>query len=439
MMKSSKALIVVLGAGESGIGAAALAQKKGFEVFVSDKGSIKTAHKAFLSGHQIEFEEGQHSLERIFKAVEVIKSPGIPDHIPIIRDLGKKGIPVISEIEFAARFTTAFLIGITGSNGKTTTTRLIYHILHTAGKNVGMVGNVGRSFARDLAEGPEKELYVLELSSFQLDGIIDFKPDIAMILNISPDHLDRYEYKMKLYIASKFRIAQNQQPEDFFLYNADDPNIKKTIAGKKLPANLIAIHEGMAGQQEVCIQQQTYKVRNPSLKGPHNLMNAAFAVRTAQLLDVEPRHIQNGLDTFVNVPHRLEWVRELQQIGFYNDSKATNVEAVYYGLQAMDKPIVWIVGGQDKGNDYSSLLPLVKEKVRVIVCMGIDNSKIIAAFQSLGKPMLETRSAGEAVQVAYRKARPGEVVLLSPACASFDLFKNYEDRGEQFKAAVLEL
>jgi UDP-N-acetylmuramoylalanine--D-glutamate ligase len=430
---------VILGAGESGIGAAALAKKEGFEVFVSDKGTIKEEHKAFLSAEHIEFEEGQHSLERIFAAAQVIKSPGIPDHIPIIRDLLKKGIPVISEIEFAARFTDAFLIGITGTNGKTTTTRLTYHLLYTAGKKVGMAGNVGRSFARDLAEGPEKELYVLELSSFQLDGILDFRANIAMILNITPDHLDRYEYKMENYIASKFRITENQQAGDYFLYRADDPNITNTLADKKLSALPIAIDQAAAGQQRVSLQGQTYSVQNPALKGPHNLMNASFAIKTAQLLKVAPEMIQKGLDTFVNVPHRLEWVRDFEEVSFYNDSKATNVEAVFYGLQAMDQPIVWIVGGQDKGNDYSSLVPLVREKVSVIVCMGVDNRKIMEAFEALGKPILETRSAQEAVRVAFEQARPGEAVLLSPACASFDLFKNYEDRGEQFKAAVQAL
>jgi UDP-N-acetylmuramoylalanine--D-glutamate ligase len=439
MMKSPKGWIVILGAGESGIGAAALAKKEGFDVFVSDKGTIKDEHKAFLSAENIEFEEGQHSLEKIFAAEEVIKSPGIPDHIPIIRDLLAKDIPVISEIEFAARYTDAFIIGITGTNGKTTTTRLTYHLLHTAGKKVGMAGNVGRSFARDLAEGPEKELYVLELSSFQLDGIVDFRPNIAMILNISPDHLDRYEYKMENYIASKFRITENQQPGDYFLYQADDPNITNTLADKKLSAVPIAIDRALAGQEEVSLQGHTYSVRNPALKGPHNLMNASFAVKTAQLLGVAPDAMQKGLDTFVNVPHRLEWVRDFEGVSFYNDSKATNVEAVFYGLQAMDQTIIWIVGGQDKGNDYSSLMPLVREKVRVIVCMGVDNRKILEAFGPLGKPILDTRSAQEAVEVAFEQAQPGEVVLLSPACASFDLFKNYEDRGEQFKAAVQAL
>jgi UDP-N-acetylmuramoylalanine--D-glutamate ligase len=439
MMKSPKGWIVILGAGESGIGAAALAKKEGFDVFVSDKGTIKDEHKAFLSAENIEFEEGQHSLGKIFAAEEVIKSPGIPDHIPIIRGLLAKDIPVISEIEFAARYTDAFIIGITGTNGKTTTTRLTYHLLHTAGKKVGMAGNVGRSFARDLAEGPEKELYVLELSSFQLDGIVDFRPNIAMILNISPDHLDRYEYKMENYIASKFRITENQQPGDYFLYQADDPNITNTLADKKLSAVPIAIDRALAGQEEVSLQGHTYSVRNPALKGPHNLMNASFAVKTAQLLGVAPDAMQKGLDTFVNVPHRLEWVRDFEGVSFYNDSKATNVEAVFYGLQAMDQTIIWIVGGQDKGNDYSSLMPLVREKVRVIVCMGVDNRKILEAFGPLGKPILDTRSAQEAVEVAFEQAQPGEVVLLSPACASFDLFKNYEDRGEQFKAAVQAL
>lgn len=438
-MKAESALIVILGAGESGIGAASLAKKKGFEVFVSDKGSIKPAHKTFLSGRHIDFEEGRHSLDKIFKAKEVIKSPGIPDHIPLIRDLLKQGIPVISEIEFAARYSDAYLIGITGSNGKTTTTRLIYHMLETAGRKVAMAGNVGRSFARDLAEGPDKDMYVLELSSFQLDGIVEFRPNIGLLLNISPDHLDRYEYKMENYIASKFRITENQTAADYFLFNADDPNITKTLADKKLSAIPIAIRQPMEPNGRLIVQERSYTISSPSLKGPHNLMNALFAIRTAHLLEVEQKYIQKALDTFVNVPHRLEWVREMNQVSFYNDSKATNVEAVYYGLQAMDQPVVWIVGGQDKGNDYTMLLPIVEEKVRSIICMGVDNSKILEAFQSLGKPMLEARSATEAVRLAFEQARPGEAVLLSPACASFDLFQNYEDRGEQFKLAVKTL
>lgn len=438
-MKSSKPLIVILGGGESGIGAAYLAKKKGFEVLVSDKGIIKDEHKAYLEERKIEFEEGHHTLERIFQAKEVIKSPGIPDHIPIIQGLIQRGIGVISEIEFAARYTKAFVIGITGSNGKTTTTRLIYHILKTAGKKVAMAGNVGRSFAREIAEENDADIYVLELSSFQLDGIIDFRANIAMILNISPDHLDRYAYKMENYIASKFRITENQQEDDHFLYNADDLNITKTLADKKISAIPIAIDQSMAEFEKVEVQSQTYVVRNPSLKGPHNLMNALFAVTVASMLKTGSASIQEGLDSFVNVAHRLERVRELNEVVFYNDSKATNIEAVFYGLQAMDKPIVWIVGGQDKGNDYSILLPLVKEKVKTIICMGIDNSKIRSAFQHLNIPMLETGSATEAVKVAYEQASKGQVVLLSPACASFDLFKNYEDRGDQFKAAVLAL
>jgi len=438
-MEKEKGLIAVLGGGESGLGAALLAKRKGFSVFLSDKGKIKQENKALLEKAGIPFEEGRHTPERIFSAREVIKSPGIPDHIPLIRDLTEKGIPVISEIEFAGRFTNAFLVGITGSNGKTTTTRLIYHLLKAGGKNAAMAGNVGMSFARSLAEEEEKELYVLELSSFQLDGIRDFRAGIAMILNISPDHLDRYDNKMEKYVAAKFRIQENQKTGDFFLYNADDERIVASLKQKEPKAQTIPIEKSMVEFEKVTVEEHTYRVNNIALKGPHNLMNAAFAIQTAHLLKVGPAAVQRGLDTFVNVPHRLEWVRETEGVDFYNDSKATNVDAVFYALQAINRPIIWIAGGQDKGNDYAPLFPLVREKVRALVCMGADNRKLKEAFGGLSIPVQETDSAEAAGRAAFRQAQRGDVVLLSPACASFDLFNNYEDRGDQFKAAVQAL
>ncbi len=435
-MEDKKKLVVVLGGGESGVGAALLAKQKGWKVFLSDRGKIQPHYKAELEAAGISFEEEGHTPEKIRAAAEVVKSPGIPDHIPLIQGLIQDGIPVISEIEFAWRYTTAKLIGITGTNGKTTTTRLISHLLIHAGKSAGMVGNVGISFARALYEEEEKDLYVMELSSFQLDGIRDFRAHIAMILNISPDHLDRYDYQMDHYVSAKFRIMENQQSEDFFLFNADNEYIVNRMKKLNPVMNTIAIEKSMSDKNEVTAKGRTYSVKNPSLKGPHNLMNALFAIHTALLVDVSPEAIQQGLDTFVNVPHRMEVVRELKGVVYYNDSKATNVDSVFYALQAMDKPVVWIAGGQDKGNEYGQLLPLVKDKVKTIICLGIDNSKIKAAFRETGLPVFETRSAVEAVQRAAREAAPGDVVLLSPACASFDLFNNYEDRGDRFKAAV---
>ncbi len=433
---SAMDLMVVLGGGESGVGAALLAQKKGYQVFLSDKGAIQEDRKAILTNKGIDFEEGIHSLNKIYQAKEVIKSPGIPDTISLVKELKERGIPVISEIEFASRYTRAKIIGITGTNGKTTTTRLISHILLEAGEKIGMVGNVGFSFARSLYEEKEKKAYVLELSSFQLDGLTEFRANIAMILNISPDHLDRYNYKLENYIASKFGITNNQQESDYFIYNADDQNIVGFLSAKKIKAKTITIEKSMAQFEKVEIEDQVFTIGNPSLKGPHNRMNALFAIQTALLMEINTDSIQKGLDTFVNVPHRLEWIRDFEGVSYYNDSKATNVDAVFSALEAMDKGVIWIVGGQDKGNAYDQLLSLVKEKVRIIVCLGIDNSKIITAFEQLGKPIFETRSAEEAAKVAYLQAKKGESVLLSPACASFDLFDNYKDRGNKFKAAV---
>lgn len=437
-MKAKQQQTVILGAGESGVGAAILAKKLGHEVFVSDQGKIKDNFKRELSEYAIPYEEGQHSWESIEIADEVIKSPGIPDTVPLIVKLMAKGIPVISEIEFAARFTNARLIGITGSNGKTTTTQLIYHLLDTAGLKVGMVGNVGFSFARAVAEG-EKERYVLELSSFQLDGIQEFRPDIALLLNITPDHLDRYNYKLENYIQSKFRILMNQQPKDYFLYNQEDANIQAFLKNIKLIPKGVGLGFEMIKGKQLEIGGSTFDMASTSLKGLHNYQNALFAVAVAKLLEIEDRHIQEALNTFENVPHRLEIVATIDGVEYINDSKATNVDSVYYALMAMEKPIIWIVGGEDKGNDYQQLLPLAENKVKAIVCLGLDNQKIIQTFGQKVATIEETKSALDAVGRSKEIATSGDVVLLSPACASFDLFKNYIDRGDQFRSAVLSL
>lgn len=432
---SKKKKIAILGGGESGVGAALLAQKQGFEVWVSDKGKIKEGFKTELLDNGLPYEEGQHTRERLFDADEIVKSPGIPDQAPLIGELVAAGIPVISEIEFASRFTTATLIGITGSNGKTTTTRLTYHLLQTAGLDVGMAGNVGRSFARILTDEP-RAYYVLELSSFQLDGIDRFRPHIAMLLNITPDHLDRYDYKLENYVRSKFRILRNQKPEDLFLYNGDDPNIRAFLGDHPPKPRRIAITGAGIEGDRIHAGDWTFDLGTTALRGRHNAMNALFAVNAARELGAAEAAARQGLETFVNAPHRLEPVGEIGGVTFLNDSKATNVDAVFYALEAMRQPVVWIVGGQDKGNDYEPLLGLVREKVKALVCLGVDNQKIIEAFGSLGKKIVETRSAADAVAAATQLAEPGDVVLLSPACASFDLFRNYEDRGDQFRAEV---
>lgn len=427
--------VVILGGGESGVGAAILAQQQQYEVFVSDRGSIPDKYKAELTARGIPYEEGQHTEALILNADEVVKSPGIPDKVALVQQLLAKGIPVISEIEFAARFSKGKFIGITGSNGKTTTSTLSWHILHTAGLNVTLAGNVGRSFAWQTAED-DTEYYVLELSSFQLDGIRQFRPIVAMLLNITPDHLDRYEYKMENYIRSKFRIGMNQEASDHFLYNGDDPNIKHHLAEMENPAQKININSSWIKGTLLKVDNIEYDLAQTALLGRHNAMNALFAIQLAHLLDIEPEVIRKGLQTFQPVEHRLERVAIINGVEYINDSKATNVDAVFYALEAMTQPVVWVVGGQDKGNDYEPLQPLVKEKVKAIVCMGVDNAKIIEAFAHLELPMVETRSAKEAVEQAAALGSRGDVVLLSPACASFDLFKNYLDRGRQFKEAV---
>lgn len=431
--------IVILGAGESGVGAALLAKQKGHDVFVSDGGALKEKYKKELHESYIPYEENKHTRKRIYNADLIVKSPGIPDHIELITKAHELEIPVISEIEFASRHTNAVIIGITGSNGKTTTTKLTYHLLHTAGLDVGIGGNVGHSFAR-LVAAQNRDFYVLELSSFQLDGIVDFCPNIAILLNITPDHLDRYDYQMDNYIRSKFRIIENQRSKDLFIYNALDENMKAFMIGNKMTPKTIAIKEDHFQNGTLTPDHKSYfQTKKCRLKGPHNMFNAICAIHTAKQLGATDEAIQKGLDTFVNAPHRLEKVATINEVEYINDSKATNVDAVYFALKSMDRPVILVIGGKDKGNDYEPILSLVKEKVKAMICLGIDNEKIKKAFASIIDNIEETQSTIEALEMARSKASSGDVVLLSPACASFDLFKNYEDRGDQFKQAVLNL
>jgi len=428
--------IAILGAGESGTGAALLAQAKGHEVFVSDLGTVQEHYRRELLAHGISFEEGQHTWEKILASDEVVKSPGIPDKAPLVKALRENNIPVISEIELACRYSNTYTIGITGSNGKTTTTRLTWHLLQTAGLNAGLGGNVGYSFARLVLE-EKYDYFVLELSSFQLDGVMTFRPNMAMLLNITPDHLDRYDYQMENYVASKFRIAMNQKAEDIFIYNADDSNLGIYMLNHHFTSQQVGISESAMHGNQILSGGHHFDLGLTSLKGRHNFMNALFAVRAAQSLGISAELIQRGLESFVNVPHRMERVGELHGVQFINDSKATNVDAVFYALDAMSAPVIWIVGGQDKGNDYEPLRLLVRQKVKAIVCLGADNSKIATAFGQEVSQFVETSDAKSAVQAAAEIAVSGDVVLLSPACASFDLFRNYEDRGDQFRDAVL--
>jgi UDP-N-acetylmuramoylalanine--D-glutamate ligase len=430
--------IAILGAGESGTGAALLAKAKGHEVLVSDLGIIQDHFKRELEAEGIEYEEGKHTWERILTAEEVIKSPGIPDKAPLVKALRENGIPVISEIEFAARYSTTFTIGITGSNGKTTTTRLTWHLLQQAGLKAGLGGNVGYSFARLVLEG-NYDYFVLELSSFQLDGVLSFRPDIAMLLNITPDHLDRYDYKMENYVASKFRIAMNQGESDLFIFNADDANMTDYMSRNGIASRRAPIAENAIEGTQIKVGASLFDMLETPLQGRHNYMNALFAVQTAKELGLSDDAIRAGLKSFVNVPHRMERIAEIDGVPYINDSKATNVDAVFYALDAMTTPVVWIVGGQDKGNDYEPLRQLVRQKVRAIVCLGIDNAKIVEFFGSDIADITETNSAETAAYAAMKLAQPGDTVLLSPACASFDLFRNYEDRGDQFREAVLKI
>ncbi len=444
--------IVILGSGESGVGSAILAKEKGFDVFVSDKSLIKEKYKQQLLLEGITFEEGQHSEDKIFNATEVIKSPGIPEKTELVQKLLNKNIPVISEIEFAGRYTNAKKICITGSNGKTTTTLLTYHILKKAGYNVGLGGNVGKSFALQVAR-EKYDYYVLELSSFQLDGMYDFTADIAVLLNITPDHLDRYDYKFENYVASKFRITQNQSNADYFIYCADDEVITTFMQQNKVNAKLIpfSIKKNIEGNGAFLNQNQitlNYKsnqkplimtIEQLALQGKHNVYNSMAASLTARIVDVRKEIIRESLEDFQNIEHRLEFVATINGIEFINDSKATNINSTWYALESMQKPVVWICGGQDKGNNYDELIDLVKQHVKAIICLGKDNRKIISAFKNVVETIVETDSAADAVAASYKIGKKGDVVLLSPACASFDLFQSYEDRGMQFKASVRAL
>ncbi|WP_442787867.1 UDP-N-acetylmuramoyl-L-alanine--D-glutamate ligase [Flavobacterium suncheonense] len=441
--------LVVLGGGESGVGTAILGKKKGYEVFVSDFGEIKNNYKEVLILNQIPWEEKQHTEELILNADVVMKSPGIPDKSNIVKQLKKNNVPIISEIEFASQFTEAVTIGITGSNGKTTTTMLTHHLLKQGGMNVGIAGNIGKSYAWQIAEN-KYEAYVLELSSFQLDGIEEYRPHIAVMTNISPDHLDRYNYDYNLYIAAKFRITKNQTEDDYFIYDDDDPAIVKwlsenTIRAKKIPFSLTKeLKEGAFVKNDniniiINNEEFTMPINDLSLQGKHNVKNAMAATTVAQLMRIRKETIRESLSNFQGVEHRLEKVLKIQNVQYINDSKATNVNATFFALDSMNTPTVWIVGGVDKGNDYSELMPLVREKVKGIICLGVDNSKIVEAFGDVVDTMVETTSMTEAVKIAQRMAEKGDTVLLSPACASFDLFENYEDRGKQFKNAVQNL
>jgi UDP-N-acetylmuramoylalanine--D-glutamate ligase len=444
-----KKAIVILGAAESGVGAAYLAQQQGYDVFVSDFGKIDGHYKQQLIDWNIRFEEDGHTEDEILKAAEVIKSPGIPDKAPIVKKIKEKGIPILSEIEFAGRYCDAKIIGITGSNGKTTTTSLTYYILKKAGLNVGLAGNIGKSFAYQVAT--EKfDTYVLELSSFMLDDMHRFKVDIAVLLNITPDHLDRYDYKLENYAASKFRITQNQTANDVFIYCADDPETMKgmnkhTFTGMQIPFSIIKKVEPGAYLEKDNIVINTHQehfemsITELALQGKHNVYNSMASGIVARVLEIRNETIREGMATFKNIEHRLESVGKISGISFINDSKATNVNSTWYALESMGNDVILILGGVDKGNDYSMLKDLVKHKVKAIVCLGKDNQRIHDAFEDVTDVIVNTSSMEEAVTTSYHLATKGDTVLLSPACASFDLFKNYEDRGTQFKQAVKEL
>jgi UDP-N-acetylmuramoylalanine--D-glutamate ligase len=440
--------LVVLGGGESGVGTAILGKQQGYDVFVSDKGLIKQYYKEKLIINNINWEEKLHTKHLILNADVVVKSPGIPDNVPLIQELLEKQISIISEIEFASRFTKATIVGITGSNGKTTTTLLTHHLLKNE-INVGIAGNIGDSFAKQVAKG-ETSVYVLELSSFQLDGIINFRPYIAVITNISEDHLDRYAYKYENYIASKFRITKNQTVDDYLIYDADDLEIERYLQSHKIKAKLIPfsltkkLKNGVFLENDTVIlkiNQETIimPVKNLALEGKHNVKNAMASAAVANLLKIRKATIRESLSNFQGVEHRLEQVLKIQNVKYINDSKATNINATFYALDSMQSPTVWIVGGVDKGNDYTELLSLVNEKVKAIICLGKENEKIKHVFASTVEVLVETESMIEAVKIAYKIAEKGDNVLLSPACASFDLFENYEDRGRQFKAAIRSL
>ncbi|MBS1553976.1 MAG: UDP-N-acetylmuramoyl-L-alanine--D-glutamate ligase [Bacteroidetes bacterium] len=440
--------VVILGGGESGTGAALLAKAKGYDVFVSDQGTLKEKYKGELLRESIDFEEGTHSFDKVLNASLIIKSPGIPEKSEVVKKAKAAGIEIIDEIEFAYRFLSGRIIAITGTNGKTTTTLLTYHLLKSAGVNVALAGNVGESLARKVAFG-NYDWYVIEISSFQLDGTITFRPDIGILLNITPDHLDRYDYKMENYIHSKFRLVKNMLASNHFIFYSDDPvtgaeaKVRKiapsllqvSLKDTKTPAHYdgVKMNFNVAGKSFGVLQADT------TLKGPHNLINTLSAVSAAVLAGMSEQAIREGLKTFKNAPHRLESVAVINGVEFVNDSKATNVDSVVYGLGSYKGPLVWIAGGIDKGNDYKMIEDQVRDKVRVLICLGRDNEKLKKAFTGVVTEIYETQSVKELAQLALKVSRRGDVVLLSPACASFDLFKNYEDRGTQFREAVLEL
>lgn len=441
--------LVVLGGGESGVGTAILAKKKGFKVFVSDYGLIKEKYRNVLIQNDIDWEDGGHTESLILDADVIMKSPGIPEKAPLVKHIREKGIKVVSEIEFAAGYTNATLIGITGSNGKTTTTLLTYHLLKSAGLNVGLAGNIGDSFAMKVANETH-DVYVLEISSFQLDDIFSFKPHISIITNITPDHLDRYNYKFENYIQAKFRITANQDVNDYLIYDADDEVITEWLNRNKVAARLLPFSITKTLEEGVYLENNelittidnlnfTMSTDNIKLEGKHNVKNAMAASTVAQLLKIRKQTIRDSFETFHGAEHRMEKVLKIQNVQYVNDSKATNINATFYALDSIATPIVWIVGGVDKGNDYGALMQMVREKVKAIICLGVDNSKIIDAYGSVAEVLVESTSMDEAVQMAYKFSEKGDTVLLSPACASFDLFQNYEDRGRQFKDAVRRL
>ena len=448
-MKSEGKYLVILGAGESGVGTAILGKKHGWKVFVSDFGVISPEYKEELNQYEITWEEGKHTIETLKDADIVVKSPGIPDKVAVVKQFTERNIPVISEIEFAGYYNTAKTVCITGSNGKTTTTMLTYHTFQKAGLNVGLAGNVGKSFAKQVAE-ENFDWYILELSSFQLDGMFDFKADIAILLNITPDHLDRYAYDMQNYVNAKFRIIQNQGENDFFIYNADDEVITSNLQKIKtnvnsLPFSIRKVIEngGYADEKQLTLNINKdpfiMSIHDLALKGKHNVQNSLASGIASRLVEIRKEVVRDSFSDFQNVEHRLEFVAKVHGISFINDSKATNVNSTWFALESMEAPTVWIVGGVDKGNDYSELLDLVKDKVKAIICLGTDNQKIKDTFSGVVETIVEAGSAMEAVSYGYRLAKKEETVLLSPACASFDLFENYEDRGNQFKSAVRAL
>ena len=442
--------IVIIGGGESGVGAAYLANKKGYEVFLSDYKKIEEKYRNILLKNEIDFEEGGHSLEKFYKANEIIKSPGISEESELILKIKSKKIPIVSEIEFAFRFTSSIIISVTGSNGKTTTSSLIYHILKKSGLNVGLAGNIGNSFSFLIAEN-EFDYVVLELSSFQLDNINHFNSFISVLTNISPDHLERYDYNFENYVDSKFKIVSNHTKENYFVFNSDDKKINSELKTRKIKSTKISFSTtDNESSNKVCIKNQTININvnnnnlmipieNLSLQGNHNIQNSMAAATVAKILNISDNNIRESLGNFKSIEHRLEHVLTIQKVKYVNDSKATNVNAVYYALDSMKSSTVWIVGGVDKGNNYEELLPLVREKVKAIICIGIDNSKIIQSFSPFVEKIIECSKMSDAVKNAYRMADPKDTVLLSPACSSFDLYKNFEDRGTQFKNAVRKL